>query len=151
MGGGGGLIARGNLGDWGDRGRSSVPLPPLHRHQGRFRWRRSVHEGCGRRIVLVRVCVLSPGRGPRGAPWDVLVLQWAVGGENRQARGPGLCAQRLAEVPGGAGGMTARGRVARGLSGVPGATLGPGCRDAASLLAGGHPGGEGGAGGGPLT
>ena len=67
---------------------SSVPLPPLHGHQGGLRWRCFGHGGCGLHTAPVCVRVLLPGRGPRGVPWGVLVLCWATGGPGGQARGP---------------------------------------------------------------
>ena len=104
-------------------------------------------------LVLVRV--LLPGRCPRRPPRGFLLLWRATSGPGRQVRGSAtprdrgvtsllVCVPWLAEVREEAGGMTARRRAARGHSRMPGAALGPGCRGAAALLSGTHPGGEGG-------
>ena len=137
---------------WGVGSRSSVPLPLLHGHQGWLRLRRLGHGGCGLHTAPVHVRVLLPGRCLRAAPGGVLLLRQATGGPGRQgwgsatARGGGRC--RPAGVSaaacrgyGESGGVTARGRGARGHGGVRGAALGPRCRGAAVLLASGRPGG----------
>ena len=104
-------------GHWGRglQSSSSVPLPPLHRHQGWLPLRCIGHGGCGLHTALVRVRVLLPECRPRGAPQGGLVRWQATGGPNRQVSGsvtprlgpvtsPQACVLRLADVMGEAGG-----------------------------------------------
>ena len=117
------------------------------------------HEGCDLHTAPVRVCVLLPGRRPRGVPWGVLVLRRATGAPGRQAqgsatpRGGGRRYQpaivRAAACGGywASGGPTARGRAALGHSGVPARRSAPGVsalrRSSPAVISGGGEGGGG--------
>ena len=67
----------------GGGGFRSVPLHPLHGHEG---WlalhclRCIGHGGCGLHTARLCVRVLPPGRRPRLELWGGLVSQWTIGG-----------------------------------------------------------------------
>ena len=65
-------------------GRSSVPLPPLHRHEGWVPLRPIGHGGSGLHTARVRVGVLWPERRPSGPPLGGLVPWRAINGLNGQ-------------------------------------------------------------------